>query len=84
MVALVSYVDPYGAAEYLVDDVAFRSMVGTDYVRFGYYTQEQDEKILRVRLVFPVHRLIEAQEETRVFVTMQQRGMHARLSRVAN
>lgn len=84
MVALVSYIDPFGCPDFLVDDVAFRSMVGSDYVRFGYYTREQDEKILRVKLVFPIHRLIEAQDETREFVNMQQRCQHRRFSRMAN
>lgn len=81
---MAAYIDPFCAPDFLVDDVAFRSMVGNDYVRFGYYTQEEDVKILRVKLVFPVRRLIEAQDETRVFVNMQQRCMHARLSRVTN
>jgi len=55
---MAAYIDPFGAQDYLVDDVAFRSMVGTDFVRFGYYTLEEGEKILRVKLVFPVRRLI--------------------------
>ena len=84
MVALVSYIDPYGAADHLVDDVAFRMMVGTDFVRFGYYTQEEDVKILRVKLVFPLHRLIEAQDETREFINQQQRCMRRRLSLMSN
>lgn len=70
---IMEYVDAYGAPEFLVDDVAFRTMVGNDYVRFGYYTQEPGEKILRMKLVFPVRRLIEAQDETRQFVALQRR-----------
>ena len=81
---MAAYIDPFGAQDYLVDDVAFRSMVGTDFVRFGYYTLEEGEKILRVKLVFPVRRLIEAQDETRLFVTTQQRRAHQRLMQVAN
>lgn len=81
---MVSYCDPFGAPEFLVDDVAFRTMVGTDYVRFGYYTQEPGEKILRMKLVFPVHRLIGAQDETRLFVTMQRRCQHQRVGQMAN
>jgi CYTH domain-containing protein len=77
---VASYCDPFGAAEYLVDDIAFRQMVGSDYLRMGFYTQEQDEKILRVRLVFPVRRLFEAQAETRLFITRQQ----FQLCRMAN
>lgn len=81
---MVAYTDPFGAPEFLVDDVAFRNMVGNDYVRFGYYSKEQDETILRVRLIFPVRRLIEAQDETRMFVAMQQRCQHQRLGLVMN
>lgn len=81
---MVSYIDPFGCPDFLVDDVAFRSMVGTDYVRFGYYTKEQDENILRVKLVFPLRRLIEAQDETRMFIMMQQQAMHHRLMHMAN
>lgn len=84
MVALVSYVDPFGCPDFLVDDVAFRSMVGSDYVRFGYYTHEQGENILRVKLVFPLHRLIEAQDETRTFVSGEQRRGRQRLGLVVN
>lgn len=73
MVALVSYIDPFGCPDFLVDDVAFRSMVGSDYVRFGYYTQERNSRVLRVKLVFPLRRLIEAQDETRQFIAKQQR-----------
>jgi hypothetical protein len=80
---VASYIDPFGAQDYLVDDVAFRSMVGTDFVRFGYYTLEEGEKILRVKLVFPVRRLIEAQDETRAFVT-QQRCRRERMSLAMN
>lgn len=65
-------VDPFGASEYLVDDVAFRTMVGTDYVRFGFYSADEGENILRVKLVFPIARLFAAQEETRMFLAARE------------
>lgn len=80
---MACYIDPFGAADHLVDDVAFRQMVGTDFVRFGYYTLEEGERILRVKLVFPVRRLIEAQDETRLFL-MQQRSRRERVSEAVN
>jgi hypothetical protein len=61
-----------------------RAMVGTDYLRFGFYTQEQDERILRVKLVFPICHLFEAQAETRLFVTTRQQFAHHRLGLVVN
>lgn len=81
---MAAYIDAFCAPEFLVDDVAFRSMVGVDYVRFGFCTEEPDGRILRVKLVFPVCRLIEAQTETRVFVAMQQRFLQERLIRAVN
>lgn len=69
---MADYLDPFCAPEFLIDDIAFRTMVGTDYVRLGFCTEEQSERILRVKLVFPVHRLIEAQSATRMFVMTQQ------------
>lgn len=81
---MVAYIDPFGAPEFLVDDVAFRMMVGNDFLRFGYYTQEQDEKILRVKIVFPVRRLVPSQAETRLFVTTQQWCQHQKISTEMN
>lgn len=81
---MAAYIDPFGAQDFLVDDVAFRTMVGTDFVRFGYYTLEEGERILRVKLVFPIRRLIEAQDETREFVAMQQRRQRERFSLAVN
>lgn len=81
---MASYIDPFGATDHLVDDVAFRQMVGTDFVRFGYYTLEEGERILRVKLIFPLHRLIEAQNETRAFVNMQRKCQVQRFIRMAN
>jgi hypothetical protein len=80
----LSYIDPFGCPEFLVDNVAYRSMVGTDHLRFGFYTQEQDERILRVKLVFPVRYVFEAQAETRLFLTTRQQCMHQRLELVMN
>jgi hypothetical protein len=80
-VMALAYVDAFGAPEYLVDDIAFRSMVGGDYVRMGFYTQEPGEKILRVKIVFPVCRLYEAQTGTQRFVT-DQRSKNGRLELV--
>lgn len=77
---MAACIDPFGAPEYLVDDIAFRTMVGTDYVRIGFYTQEPGEQILRVKIVFPVCRLFDAQADTRLFVTRQQ----FQLCRMAN
>jgi hypothetical protein len=31
------WLDPFGCPEFLVDDIAFRQMVGTELVRFGYF-----------------------------------------------
>lgn len=81
---MVTYIDPFGAPEFLVDDVAFRVMVGNDFLRFGYYTQDEDVKILRVKIVFPVRHLISSQEATRMFVSMQQQCMHQRISHLRN
>lgn len=80
----MGYIDPFCAPEFLVDDVSFRTMVGADYLRLGFHTLEQGENILRIKLIFPLHRLLEVQNDTRLFVAVQQRCLHARLSRMAN
>ena len=66
-------VDPFGAPEYLVDDVSFRQMVGTEFLRFGYHTVENEGLILRVRLVFPIAKLITMQADTQAFIRSQYR-----------
>lgn len=66
-------IDPFGAAEYLVDDIGFRQMVGTELIRLGFFSREGNEQILRVKLVFPLTRLFEAQSETLAFLRHQDR-----------
>lgn len=84
VIVMSTHLDPFGAPEFLVDDVAFRTMVGTDYIRFGYYTQEQDEKILRVKIVFPVRHLISSQDATRMYVMLHHGCLHTRTDQVLN
>jgi hypothetical protein len=68
-----SFIDPFGAPEYLVDDLTFRQMVGTEYMRLGYHTDEEDSRILRVKIVFPIVRLLTMQADTQLFIAHQGR-----------
>ena len=65
---MVVCIDPFGAPEFLVDDVAFRQMIGTEFLRFGYFARDGDERILRVKIIFPLERLFDAQRETLAFL----------------
>lgn len=68
-------IDPFGAPEYLVDDVSFRQLIGTEFLRFGYHTVEDDGLILRVRLVFPIVKLLTMQADTQAFIAKQAKGV---------
>lgn len=67
------YIDPFGAPEFLVDDVAFRQMIGTEFVRFGFFSRDEEDAILRVKVVFPMARVFDAQRETVAFLRQQVR-----------
>lgn len=65
-----SYIDPFGAPEYLVDGHAFRCMVGTELIRFGFYVAEEGHRILRVKLVIPVAAVMQSHPMTRELIAM--------------
>lgn len=71
----MSCIDPYGAPEFLVDGVAYRVMVGTEMIRFGYYSVDDGEQILRVKLVFPTALVLPEQIATREFLKPQYMRM---------
>jgi hypothetical protein len=80
----LSYIDPFGSQRI---PCRRRGVSGHGRHRlppFGFYTQEQDERILRVKIVFPICRLFEAQADTRLFVTTRQQFAHHRLGLVVN
>jgi hypothetical protein len=68
----MSCIDPFGAPEFLVDGVAYRIMVGTEMIRFAFHSEEEEGRILRLKLVFPVAQLFETQNETRLFVARNE------------
>jgi CYTH domain-containing protein len=70
---MAGWLDPFGCPEFLVDDFAFRQMVGTELIRFGFYSNEGEERILRVKIVFPLERLFAAQQQTLQFLRQPQR-----------
>lgn len=53
-VMAVAYIDPFGAPEFIVDGVAYREMLGTEFVRSSFFARDRGELILRVKLVMPV------------------------------
>lgn len=65
-----SYIDPFGAPEYLVDGHAFRCMVGTELIRFGFFVAEEGHRILRVKLVIPVAAVMQSHPVTREMIAM--------------
>jgi hypothetical protein len=73
---MVAYIDPFGAPEFFVDDIAFRQLVGTEYIRFGYFSVEGDDHILRVKIVAPVRAILNSHISTRDLVA------HARAPRL--
>lgn len=64
----MSCMDPFGAPEFLVDGIAYRVMVGTEMIRFAYYSMDEGEQILRVKLVFPASLVLPEQQATREFL----------------
>jgi hypothetical protein len=66
------FLDPFGAPEFLVDDIAYRVMVGSELIRMAFHQEENGESIIRLKLVFPIAKLMGAQEGTRMFVARQQ------------
>jgi hypothetical protein len=48
---MASFIDPFGAPEILVDGVAYREWVGSEFIRFGMFACEHGEHILRLKLV---------------------------------
>jgi hypothetical protein len=70
---MAGWLDPFGCPEFLVEDIAFRQMVGTEMVRFGYVSSDGDDRILKVKLVFPLVRLFDAQRDTLQFLRQPMR-----------
>lgn len=64
----IGYIAPFEVPEYLVDGHAFRQMVGTEFIRFGYYVAENGEHILRVKIVIPVTEIVRSQPITRELI----------------
>lgn len=69
--------DPFGAPEFLIDGVAYREMVGSEMLRLGCYSNEQGERILRVKLVVPCVRVMMEQNATWRFLLSLRRDLFA-------
>lgn len=68
--AVTRFIDPFGAAEFVVDGVAYREMVGNEMMRAAFYATEQGENIIRVKLVMMVSALNLEHENANSFLTM--------------
>lgn len=50
---MTDFIDPFGAQEFFCNGV-FRQNVCTELVRLSFFTHEDGEKILKVKLLMPV------------------------------
>lgn len=68
-----SYIDPFGAPEFLVEAVAYRELVGTEMIKLGWCASEAGECILRFRAIIPVTAILREHEMTRAFLSPKMR-----------
>lgn len=64
----MNFHDPFGAPEIFVEGVAYREIVGANLVRMGFFACENGDKIVRLKLLIPAHKLLAEQKLTREFV----------------
>lgn len=63
-----SVLDPFGAPEFFVNGVASREMIGADILRVVYFATEDGERIVKVKLLWPVAALLGHHVETATFL----------------
>jgi hypothetical protein len=60
--------DPFGAAEYFVDGVAFREVVCPNLLRVAFFAREGNERIIRVKLLVTPDTAMQEQARTCAFL----------------
>ena len=63
-----NFSDPFGAAEYFIDGVAYREVVCANLLRVAFFSREGNERIIRVKLLVTPEVAMNEQARTCAFL----------------
>ncbi len=62
------FIDPFGAPEFMVEGVAFREFMGTEFIKLGWCAMENGQCLLRFKAIIPVQKIVYEHTMTKAFL----------------